>query len=143
MSFKLRYSKRLFVLGLQAASELNQAFIGGALLGAFVAQDYMQKEDVEEWVEKQEKYLFYALGTLDGLKVRAPWLYNAFYHYTKSQAIFTCVFKRIWRVKTYIKVEATQKTEEKAEIGECTLFEAPECLYEHICKSMSEFYNRE
>ena len=142
MSFKLRWAHRLFVIGLQGAVELNQAFIGGSLLGAFVSKDFLQKEDVEEWVEKQEKYLFYALGTLNGLKVRAPWLYNAYYHYTKSQAIATCVYKRLWNVKTYIKVEATQKTEEKAEIGECTKFEAPECTDRDKCTTMEEFYNR-
>mgnify|MGYP000014566198 CR=1 FL=1 len=142
MSFKFRYAKRSFIMGLQAITELNQAFIGGSLLGAFVAKDYMEKEDVEEWVEKQEKQLFYALGALEGLKIRAPWLYNAYYHYTKSQAIATCVYKRYWRVKTFVKVEGTKKTEEKANVGTCTKFEAPECPYKHICMSMSEFWER-
>ena len=142
MSFKLRYAKRSFIMGLKATTELNQAFIGGSLLGAFVSQDYLEKEDVEEWVERQEKQLFYALGALEGLKVRAPWLYNAYYHYTKAQAIFTCVFKRYWRVKTYIKVEETEKTEEKADVGVCTKFEAPECPYRHICTTMTEFWER-
>jgi len=142
MSFKFRYAKKLLIRGLQAAAELNQAFIGANLLGAFIAKDYLKKEEVEEWVEKQEKYLFYALGTLEGIRIRAPFLYNAFYHYTKSQAIATCVYKRYWRVKTYIKEEATQKTEEKADIGTCTRFEAPECLYRDVCTTMTEFWDR-
>jgi len=142
MSFKMRFAARLPILGLKAAVELNQAFVGGSLLGAFIAKDYLKKEEVEEWVEKQEEQLFYALGALEGLKLRAPWLYNAYYHYTKSQAIATCVYKRYWRVKTYIKVEATQKTKEKAAVGTCTRFEAPECTDREICTSMEEFWDR-
>lgn len=142
MSFKMRFATRLPIIGLKGATELNQAFIGGSLLGAFISKDYLQKEDVEEWVERQDKQIFYALGYLEGIKVSAPWLYNAYYHYIKAQAIFTCVLKRYWKVKTFIHVEATQKTEEKSNIGECTLLEAPECTKLPDCLNMEEFYNR-
>lgn len=142
MSFKMRFATRLPIIGLKGATELNQAFIGGSLLGAFISKDYLQKEDVEEWVERQDKQIFYALGYLEGIKVSAPWLYNAYYHYTKAQAIATCVYKRYWNVKTYIKVEATQKTREKADVGVCTLFEAPECTDRDLCTSQTEFWDR-
>lgn len=143
MSFKLRYAKRSFLIGLDAAVELNQAFIGGSLLGAFISQDYLSKEEVEEWVQRQEEYLFYGQGALEGIKLTAPWLYNAYWHYLKAQAVATCVYKRYWRVKTFIKVEETGKTEEKATAGECTLLEAPECRKRDMCQDTTEFYERE
>lgn len=142
MSFKFRFARKLLVTGIQQAVELNQAFIGAQLLAGWIAKDLYQKEDVEEWVERQEHYLYVALGILEGIKFTAPYLYNAYYHYIKAQAIFTCVLKRYWKVKTFIHVEATQKTEEKSNIGECTLLEAPECTKLPDCLNMEEFYNR-
>ena len=120
------------------AVDLNEAFIGGRLLGAFIAQDLLSKEEVEEWVNDQDKNIFYGLGVLDGLKVNAPWLYNAWYHYLKAQAIATCVYKRYWRVKTYIHVETTGKTKEHAAICDCQKFERPDCTDRDKCTTMFE-----
>lgn len=138
MSFKLRYAVRSAVAGLKGAIELNQAFIGGRLLGAFIAKDFLKKEEVEQWVVDQEDDLFMVLGVLEGMEKGAPFLHNAYYHYSKAQAIFTCVYKRYWRVKSYIKVEASGKTKEKANIVDCTKFERPDCRNRDKCTDMTE-----
>jgi len=138
MSFKYRFAKRSIVAGLQGAVDLNEAFIGGRLLGAFVSGDLLSKEDVETWVNDQDHDIFYGLGVLDGLRLKAPWLYNSYYHYLKAQAIHTCVWKKIWHVKTYIKVEATGKTEESAAITDCQKFERPDCTDRDECTTMFE-----
>ena len=138
MSFKYHYAKLGIIHGLQGAVDLNEAFIGGRLLGAFIAKDLLSKEEVEKWVNDQDKNLFYALGVLEGIKIGAPFLYNAWYHYTKAQAIATCVYKRYWRIKTYIKVEATGKTPEKADITDCQKFERPDCTNRDTCTTMFE-----
>ena len=138
MSFKYRLAQEIMIAGLLGAVDLNEAFIGGRLLGAFIAKDLLTKEEVEQWVIDQDKNLFYALGVLEGMKIKTPWLYNAYYHYVKTQAIATCVFKRYWHVKTYIKVEATGKTKEKAAITDCQKFERPDCRDRDLCTDMTE-----
>lgn len=138
MSFKYRLATAMMINGLQGIVDLNEGFIGGRILGAFISEDYMTKEDVEDWVDKQDHDLFYFLGYLEGLKFRVPWLYNCFYHYGKTQAMMTCVYKRYWKVKTYIHADKTGKTKEHAAICDCQKFERPDCLDRDKCTTMTE-----
>jgi len=138
MSFKYRYAERLMIAGLQGAVDLNEAFIGGRILGAFISEKLLKKEDVEDWVNDQDHDIFYALGVLEGLRLKAPWLYNAYYHYVKSQAIATCVYKKFWHAKVYIHVDKTGKTPEKAAITDCQKFERPDCTDRDKCTTMFE-----
>lgn len=138
MSFKYKFAQNMLINGLQGIIDLNDAFIGARLLGAFISQDYLTKEEVEKWVNDQDHDLFYFLGYLEGLKLRVPWLYNAFYHYAKTQAMATCVYKRYWRVKTYIHVDETGKTPESAAIVDCQKFERPDCTNRDECTTMTE-----
>jgi len=139
---KVMMAQHLAIAGLEGVTELMQAQIGGMLMGAFVAKDLMDKQEVEEWVEHIEKLLFYAQGGVEGTMDVLPPLGRAMWYYLKAQAIMVCVYKRYWGVKTYVKVEGNEKIPERADVGVCTLLEAPECREYDKCNSMVEFWDR-
>lgn len=139
---KVALAQNIAVSGAGAIMELLEAEIGGALMGAFVAHKLMQKEHIEKWLEQIEKKLFYATGAVQGFREIGLFFDDAMWAFVKSQAMFVCVYKRYWQAKTFIRVEGNEKIPEKANVGECTLLEAPECPWMIRCNDMTEFYNR-
>jgi len=139
---KIAMAQHLMVAGTGAIMELLEAEIGGALMGAFVAKDLMGKEDVEEWIQFIDEKLFYASGAIQGFRDVGLFFDKPMWCYIKSQAIFACVYKRYWGAKTFIRVEENEKIPEKADVGTCTLLEAPECRDMDRCNDMTTFWDR-
>lgn len=139
---KIALAQNMAVAGAGGIAELLEAQIGGALMGAFVAKDLMGKEDVEQWLEHIEKFMFYASGGVVGAMELSETIGHVFWVYLKAQAMFVCVYKRYWGAKTFIRVEGNQKIPETANVGTCTLLEAPECKEMELCNDMTTFWDR-
>lgn len=116
---------RIFENTITILSEYLEQNINGRILGAFISKDIMELNEVEEWIQGQEKDLFMATGFLKGLLISQPWLFIPFYYYTRAQGIATCYYKLHWNAKTYVVVEENVKTEKKTSSGFCTCLEAP------------------